>query len=45
MNGIHKRLGNSTQKMRGTQSTNTRFTNRNDNKIFSDKFTIKMTSI
>lgn len=39
------RLGNTTQKMKGSQSTNKRFTNRNDNKIFSDKFIIKVTII
>lgn len=39
------RLGNTKQKMKGSQSTNTRFINGNENKIFSDKFIIKMTII
>ena len=45
MNGIHMRLGNITQKMKGSQTTNTRFINRNDNKIFNDKFITKMTRL
>lgn len=33
------------KKMKGSGSTNTRFTNRKGNKLFSDIFIIKMTRI